>query len=57
MGAKFQCTALEGGKNVVRGCRGGGQIVSAQDFRISTAPPPVNNDRSLMEHISLKLKN
>ncbi len=28
---------------------GGGQILSARDFQISTDPPPVNNDHSLIK--------
>ena len=35
-GAKFQCAVIEGG-----------HVLSASDFRNSTAPPAVNNDHSL----------
>ena len=48
-GAKFQCRGSEGeGKNIAHKFRGGGQILSACDFHIGTAPPPaVNNDHPL----------
>ena len=37
-----------GGTNIAREFRGGGQILSACDFQICTAPPPaINKDRSL----------
>ncbi len=35
----FECKNFNvPGKNVVRNCGGGGQVLSATDFRISTAP-------------------
>ncbi len=39
---------MEGAKTWAASSEGGGQIFSARDFQICTAPPPaVNNDRSL----------
>ena len=46
-GQNFSAQDPRGGKNVVREFRGG-PIFSAHDFRICTAPPAVNNDRSLI---------
>ncbi len=46
-GVKSGCTGLDGGgqKRVVRNYQGG-PVLSASDFRNSTAPPAVNNDHS-----------
>ncbi len=47
MGGKISVHRFEGGAKTRRAIIEGGQVLSASDFRNSTAPPAVNNDHSL----------